>query len=172
MFTPCPQKKVCQDESAISVRNNSFVNLPSFLWLWRIAAWSMGLAVTGYMLLALTGGWMWVKRSTQQQPCPPGWLRALHLTLGFILASLVLLLLGIGIVGTLGHFGSLGHSMHLPVGLAVVGLTLMSAWSAVQISPAKLWARTLHLTINLFLGVALTLAGITGWDVVQKYLPG
>ncbi len=130
----------------------------------------MGLAVIGYLLLALTGGWMWVKRFTAQHP-RPGWLRVLHLTLGFILASLVLLLLGIGIVGTLGHFGRLGHSIHLPVGLAVVGLTLLSAWSAVQISPAKPWARTLHLTMNLCLGVALTLAGLTGWDVVQKYLP-
>jgi len=29
------------------------VNLPSFLWLWRIAAWSMGLTLVGYGLLAL-----------------------------------------------------------------------------------------------------------------------
>lgn len=87
------------------------------------------------------------------------------------MALLVLLLLAIGIVGTLGQFGSLGHSAHLPMGLAVVGLTLVSAWSAVQISPANPWARSLHVGCNIALCLALAVAGITGWEVVQKYLP-
>ena len=83
----------------------------------------------------------------------------------------VLLLLGIGIVGTLGHFGSLGHSPHLPVGLSVVALTLASAWSATQINhPQRPWARSLHITINVLLAIALIFVSWTGWTVVQKYL--
>ncbi|NEQ88363.1 MAG: DUF4079 domain-containing protein, partial [Moorea sp. SIO2I5] len=31
------------------------MNLPSFLWLWKIAAWSMGLSLCAYVLLAITG---------------------------------------------------------------------------------------------------------------------
>ncbi|MEO0854444.1 MAG: folate/biopterin family MFS transporter, partial [Cyanobacteria bacterium J06648_11] len=36
------------------------------LWLWRIAAWSMGLAIAGYLLLALTGGTILMKRRSRQ----------------------------------------------------------------------------------------------------------
>lgn len=85
--------------------------------------------------------------------------------------GLVLLLLGIGIVGTLGHFGSLGHSAHLPAGLAVVDLVFLSAWSAVQISPERPWARWVHIGTNFVLCLALIAVSITGWIVVQKYLP-
>lgn len=31
------------------------MNLPSFLWLWKIAAWSMGLAITSYFILGISG---------------------------------------------------------------------------------------------------------------------
>lgn len=99
-------------------------------------------------------------------------LRRLHFALGVGLVLTVLLLLSIGIVGTLGHFGSLGHSAHLPAGLTVVALTMASAWSATQINhPQKPWARSLHLTLNGLLMVALGLVSWSGWLVVQKYLP-
>jgi hypothetical protein len=101
----------------------------------------------------------------------PLWLRPFHYTIGGGLVVLVLLLLGIGIVGTLGYYGSLGHSTHLPAGLSVVGLVLLSAWSATQISPKRSWARSLHIGTNLVLLVGFTLVSLTGWSVVQKYLP-
>lgn len=85
---------------------------------------------------------------------------------------LVLLLLAIGIVGTLGHYGSLGHSWHLAAGFTVVNLALLSAWSAVQISPERPWARPFHISINAVLLVAFLLVSVSGWSVVQKYLPG
>jgi len=84
--------------------------------------------------------------------------------------GLVLLLLGIGIVGTLGEFGSLGQSSHLPVGLAVVALTLLSGWSSTQIGTIS-WARSLHVGTNLVLLFGFIFVTLTGWSVVQKYLP-
>lgn len=106
----------------------------------------------------------------QQQP-RLHWLRSLHLMTGGTMVLLVLLLLAIGLIGTVGHYGTLGHSVHLPVGLLVVGLTLLSAWSALQISPERPWARSLHLCTNLVLLVGFVLVSLTGWSVVQKYLP-
>jgi hypothetical protein len=145
------------------------VNLPSFLWLWRIAAWSMGLTLTGYGLLAVTGG---VLHFTRSKPIErSAWLRPLHIALGTILVILVLVLLSIGIVGTLGEYGSLGHSLHLLFGLTVVALVLTSAWSASRIASERPWARRLHLTLNGVLGLALVAVGLSGWQVVQKYLP-
>ncbi len=143
------------------------MHLPSFLWLWKIAAWSMGLSLVAYGALAVTGLWMRTRRSQGLHPA----LRDSHLWLGNLLVGLTLLLLAVGVVGTLGHFGSLGHSPHLPAGLGVTGLVLLSAWSARQISPRRPWARRLHLGSNgaLFLGLLVVLA--TGWQVVQKYLP-
>ena len=128
----------------------------------------MGLSLSAYGLLALSGGRLFYTRNKEIDR--PSWLRPLHFTIGGILVFLVLLLLSIGIVGTLGEFGELGHSVHLPAGLTVVALTLASAWSATQISPEKPWARKTHLTINgiLFLGFVIVTA--TGWSVVQKYL--
>jgi hypothetical protein len=146
-----------------------FVNLPDFIWLWKIAAWSMGLSIAAYLLLALSGIWMFYTRTSHRQR--PGWLRSLHYNVGSIMVGLVLLLLTIGIVGTLGHYGTLGHSLHLPVGLAVVGLVLLSAGSALLISPQYSWARTFHVATNIFLFVGFVLVSLTGWDVVQKYLP-
>lgn len=145
------------------------MNLPSFLWLWRIAAWSMGISLTVYSVLALTGGWMvWSRQSRQPRP---RWLRFLHLGLGTVLVLLVMLLLSVGIIGTLGHYGTLGHSFHLVAGIGVVGLVLLSAWSASQIGSGRPWARSLHVGTNglLFLGFAWV--SWTGWQVVQKYLP-
>ena len=128
----------------------------------------MGLALTGYGLLAVTGGY-WAYR--RRQPDPPAWLRILHLALGITLVILVLVLLSVGVVGTLGEYGRLGHSVHLPLGLAVVGLVLASAWSASRISVERPWARKLHLALNGGLALALAGVGLSGWQVVQKYLP-
>ncbi|MBI4783060.1 MAG: DUF4079 domain-containing protein [Oscillatoriophycideae cyanobacterium NC_groundwater_1537_Pr4_S-0.65um_50_18] len=145
------------------------MNLPSFLWLWRIAAWSMGLSLTAYVLLMATGGWMSFTR-LQGQPRPK-WLRPLHYGIGGTMVGLVLLLLAVGLVGTIGYYGNLGHSAHLPAGLTVVGLTIASAWSASQISPKRPWARPLHIGINVALFIGFSLVSLTGWLVVQKYLP-
>jgi hypothetical protein len=145
------------------------LNLPSFLWLWRIAAWSMGFTLVAYVGLAVTGGWRLRLRLTRQ--LVPGWLTQLHILMGGLMVSLVLLLLVIGIVGTIGHFGSLGHSSHLAAGLVVVNLVGLSAWSALQTSRQRLWARPLHVGTNLLLLVALAWVSLTGWEVVQKYLP-
>ncbi len=144
------------------------MDLPSFLWLWRIAAWSMGLSITCFGLLALTGGGLWSGRVHENRPT---WLRSLHYILGGTLVLLVLVLLSIGIVGTLGEYGRLGHSWHLPAGLSVVALVITSAWSATQIHPQRPWARPLHLGLNGTLFLALAWVSYTGWSVVQKYLP-
>ncbi|MGC1308791.1 MAG: DUF4079 domain-containing protein [Phormidesmis sp.] len=162
------------------------MDLPSFIWLWRIAAWSMGLSLMIYSFLAISGGTLLYLRkqadgkqadhcqtagpSDRQNLHRPQWLRPMHYTLGGILVFLVLLLLSIGVVGTLGEFGQLGHSMHLPAGLTVVALTLASAWSATQISPQRPWARKVHLTLNGILLFAFVTVTATGWVVVQKYL--
>ena len=74
-------------------------------------------------------------------------------------------------MGTLGEYGSLGHSIHLPAGLVVVMLVGLSAWSGSRIGPHRLWARPLHWSINACLGVAFAAVTWTGWQVVQKYLP-
>ena len=87
------------------------------------------------------------------------------------MVGLVLLLLAVGIVGTLGHFGTLGHSSHLLAGLTVVGLVLISAGSATQISAKQRWARSLHIGTNITLFVGFLWVSLTGWSVVQKYLP-
>ncbi|KAM3092286.1 DUF4079 domain-containing protein [Phormidesmis sp. 146-35] len=141
------------------------MDLPSFIWLWKIAAWSMGFTIVAYLIQAVTGVALFATR--QQRP---DWLRPFHFVTGGIMAGLVLLLLAIGIVGTLGHYGSLGHSSHLPVGIAVVELVFVSAWSAVQISPDRPWAKPLHIGVNALLCVAFVLVSLTGWEVVQKYL--
>lgn len=147
------------------------LNLPSFLWLWRIAAWSMGLSLSAYLLLAATGSWLFVSHRQPENSSRSGWLRPLHLITGGALVGLVLLLLAVGLVGTLGYYGSLGHSPHLLTGLTVVGLTLLSGWSAIRISPQRPWARSLHLGTNLLLLLGLAAVSWTGWAVVQKYLP-
>ncbi|MEL6488639.1 MAG: DUF4079 domain-containing protein [Cyanobacteria bacterium J06634_6] len=144
------------------------MDLPSFIWLWRIAAWSMGLSLTAYGLLAVSGGTLYFSRSHGRTR--PPWLRPVHFSLGGIMVGLVLLLLSIGIIGTLGEYGNLGHSVHLPAGIIVVSLTLASAWSATRISPARPWARKLHLSLNGVLFLSFVTVTATGWSVVQKYL--
>lgn len=148
----------------------------------------MGLSISAYLLLAVTGGWLFVSHRQQggqlesqlknqlenQLATPanrPGWLRPLHLFTGGVIVLLVLLLLAVGLVGTFGYYGSLGHSPHLIAGLTVVSLTLLSAWAALRISPERPWARPLHLGVNLALLIGLTAVSWTGWTVVQKYLP-
>lgn len=128
----------------------------------------MGLSLLSYGLLAATGLWMFYGRRSQR--LRPDWLRPLHWSLGIGLVSLVLLLLTVGIVGTLGHYGTLGHSWHLAAGLGVVSLVLLSAGSATQILRSP-WARPLHISTNVILAIGLILVTLTGWEVVQKYLP-
>lgn len=111
------------------------------------------------------------RAANQPNPISLGGVRSLHYVLGWILVALVLLLLGIGIVGTLGHYGSLGHSPHLIAGLMVVTLVFLSAWSADQISAERAWAKRLHVSINGLLLIGLSWVSWTGWTVVQKYLP-
>jgi len=101
----------------------------------------------------------------------PKWLRPVHYGLGGVFVTLLLVLLSIGIVGTLGHFGTLGHSVHLPLGLGVVTLGIISAWSATRISAQRPWARSVHLGVNILLCFSLMAVGLSGWVVVQKYLP-
>lgn len=129
----------------------------------------MGLSLFAYSLLSISGTWMLLSRHNHQPR--PGWVRPVHFSIGAIMVILVLLLLAIGLVGTLGHYGSLGHSSHLIAGLVTVGLTLLSGWSATQISPQRPWARSLHLGTNLVLLIGFIFVSWTGWTVVQKYLP-
>jgi len=129
----------------------------------------MGLALVAYLLLAATGIWIFQARRAQNDR--PAWLGSIHYLIGGSLVLLVLLLLAIGIVGTLGHFGTLGHSSHLTAGLAVVALVLFSAGSATQISVKHPWVRTLHVGTNFVLFAGLLWVSLTGWNVVQKYLP-
>ncbi|WP_414527406.1 DUF4079 domain-containing protein [Nodularia chucula] len=151
------------------------MNLPDFIWLWKIAAWSMGLSLFAYLLLAVTGVWMFRERTgTSSFPWFMGGrrnVRSLHYIIGITMVSLVLLLLAVGIVGTLGHFGSLGHSSHLMAGLIVVGLVSLSAVSAIQINTGSSWARPAHIGVNIILFGGFTWVSLTGWLVVQKYLP-
>ncbi len=128
----------------------------------------MGFSLVAYLLLAISGGWLFARR-TRQQP-RPRWLRPLHYGTGIALVTLVLLLLAIGLVGTLGHYGSLGHSSHLVAGLTVVALVLGSAGSARQIG-RRPWARSLHVATNGLLFAGFLAVTATGWTVVQKYLP-
>lgn len=144
------------------------MDLPSFLWLWKIAAWSMGVALSAYGCLALTG--LGIAHARQAQSPYRAW-RRIHIVLGLTLVTLVLGLLVIGIVGTLGHYGSLGHSFHGLAGGTVVGITLLSAGTALQIRAGQPWARSVHLALNGLLGVAFLGVLWTGWTVVQKYLP-
>ena len=145
------------------------MQLPSLLWLWRIAAWSMGFSLFAYLLLAASGSWLFLSRRNSQPR--PNWLRPAHYIVGGTMVTLVVLLMVIGLVGTVGYYGNLGHSAHLPAGLLVVGLTLLSAWSSTQISPKRPWARSLHVGTNLALFLGFATVTLTGWTIVQKYLP-
>jgi hypothetical protein len=145
------------------------VNLPSFLWLWKIAAWSMGLSLFAYLLLAVTGMTIFSRRHSSRPR--PSWLQQAHYITGWVMVGLVLLLLAIGLVGTLGHYGSLGHSGHLIAGLSAVFLVLLSAGASTQISPNQPWARAVHVGTNIALFVGFAWVSFSGWQVVQKYLP-
>ncbi len=157
------------------------MNLPSFLWLWKIAAWSMGLSLVAYAILAFTGIWMLRTKTRDGNHVTfidwmwrigsPRNLSNFHYFMGWCLVSLVLLLLLIGIIGTLGHFGSLGQSSHLFAGLTVVILVLISAGTAILIRTGYDWARRIHVATNIVILFALAWVSFTGWSVVQKYLP-
>lgn len=129
----------------------------------------MGLSIFAYLLLGLSGISMFSLR--QSGRIQPSWVRLTHYLIGWVMVGLVLLLLAIGIVGTLGHFGSLGHSGHLIAGWSVVALVLLSAGSSTQISPRRPWARAVHVGTNITLFVGFIWVSLSGWEVVQKYLP-
>lgn len=129
----------------------------------------MGLAIAAYLLLAISGGWMNYTRTTKT--LRPSWLRFSHYVTGIVMVGLVVLLLIIGLVGTQGHYGSLIHSSHFGAGLLVVGLVSLSAWSSTKISFQRPWARSLHISTNVILFAGFVFVSLTGWDVVQKYLP-
>jgi hypothetical protein len=59
----------------------------------------------------------------------------------------------------------------LVAGLLVVALVAISAWSAVQINARSAWARSLHVGTNIVLFAGFVFVSLTGWSVVQKYLP-
>lgn len=145
------------------------MNLPSFVWLWKIAAWSMGLSLLAYAMLAISGITMFSKRTSRHPQ--PTWLRTVHYVTGWVMVGLVVLLLAIGLVGTLGHYGNLGHSAHIIAGWSVVVLVLLSAVSATQINPQREWARAVHVGTNIVLFVGFAWVSLSGWEVVQKYLP-
>jgi Protein of unknown function (DUF4079) len=151
------------------------LNLPSFIWLWKIAAWSMGLSILAYVCLAASGIFMYLRRQypsyNRDFTYKTVVLRLFHYAIGGCMVFLVLLLLAVGIVGTLGHFGSLGHSSHLIAGLITVVLVLTSAFASTQINRDRAWARYLHVGINIILFFGFAWVSLTGWDVVQKYLP-
>ncbi|MEO1430433.1 MAG: DUF4079 domain-containing protein [Cyanobacteria bacterium J06632_19] len=153
------------------------MDLPSFIWLWKIAAWSMGLSLLAYFLLAVTGIWMFRTRASGNPniaallPGGYGGLRILHYVMGITMVALVILLLAIGIVGTLGEYGSLGHSQHLGAGLITVVLVLVSAASAILIRTGWVWARRIHVSTNIALFLVFVWVSLSGWSVVQKYLP-
>lgn len=129
----------------------------------------MGLSLFAYVLLAISGIWMLNCRLSERSK--PASLRPFHYITGAIMVCSVLLLLAIGLVGTIGHYGSLGHSLHLIAGLSVVGLVMISAFSATQISSQGSLARSLHVGTNIILLAGLIAVTFTGWSVVQKYLP-
>lgn len=145
------------------------MNLPSFLWLWRIAAWSMGFSIFAYCLLAISGSLLFEIREDKKPR--PSWLRPTHYTIGIVMVILVLVLLAIGLIGTIGEYGSLGHSPHLIAGLLVVTMVLISAYSSTQIHPTRPWARSLHVRTNIALFFGFLFVGLSGLSVVQKYLP-
>ncbi len=128
----------------------------------------MGGAILAYSLLLFSGSWLFYSRASKIGR--PLWLGTVHWWLGVVIVFLVLLLLAIGVVGTVGYYGSLGHSNHLWAGIFVVGLVLLSAWSAMQIEAGASWARSLHISSNLVLFIGLVWVSLTGWEVVQKYL--
>ena len=128
----------------------------------------MGLAIAAYGILLLSGATILYSRINHSRR--PSWLRPFHYTMGAIIILLVFLLLAIGLIGTIGYYGSLGQSPHLVAGILVVFLVMLSGWSATQISPQKSWARSLHLSVNLLLLGGFIFVSLTGWEVVQKYL--
>lgn len=129
----------------------------------------MGLSLSAYLCLLASGSWLLSSRL--EKATRPSWLRSLHIAFGIVIVILVAILLSIGIVGTLGEYGTLGHSLHLPTGLIVVALVGLSAWSGSRIHPTRTWARPLHWSANGSLAIAFTVVTWTGWQVVQKYLP-
>ncbi|CDN12502.1 FIG00872835: hypothetical protein [Richelia intracellularis] len=141
----------------------------------------MGLSLVAYAILALTGIWMLRSKSRDgDNNAFLNWmwrignwdnLLKFHYFIGWCMVSLVMLLLFIGIIGTLGHFGTLGQSSHLFAGITVVVLVLVSAGSTLLIRSGYDWARRIHIGLNIVIFFAFAWVSLTGWSVVQKYLP-
>jgi Protein of unknown function (DUF4079) len=129
----------------------------------------MGLSLLAYLMLAISGITMFSLRTSRNHQ--PMWLSKAHDIIGWAMVGLVLLLLAIGLVGTLGHYGNLGHSGHLIAGWFVVALVLVSAVSATQIKLNRDWVRAIHVGTNIVLSLGFAWVSLTGWEVVQKYLP-
>jgi hypothetical protein len=129
----------------------------------------MGLSIFAYTLLIISGIWLSVSR--RQKKPRPLILRPFHYLTGLTMVGLILLLLSVGIIGTFGHYGNLGHSPHLIAGLLVVILSIISAISGLKIQASRPWLRSLHLTTNFLLLWGFIFVSLSGWDVVQKYLP-
>ncbi len=129
----------------------------------------MGLSMSAYVILSISGIMLWKSRTDKK--ARPKWLRPFHWMMGSIMVTLVLILLSIGLIGTIGEYGSLGHSIHLPAGLIVVTLVCLSAWSSTQINSSNPWARKLHVRLNIGLFFAFCFVGLSGLSVVQQYLP-
>ena len=78
------------------------MDLPSFTWLWRIAAWSMGISITLYFSLAIVGIFYRMQR-LRRKLYYWRWLRYLHYGLGVLFVFFVYC----GDFGSLWQFGSL-----------------------------------------------------------------
>jgi Protein of unknown function (DUF4079) len=138
------------------------------LWLWKIAAWSMGLSMLTITLLGVSGYRLWQSRN-RGKPAK-AWLYQAHPVLGKILVFLTLLLWSVGFYGTVQDHGHLRFSAHFWAGSVMVILVCTSAWTAFQI-PRYSWARPLHLGLNGLIVCLLFWVLATGWVVVQPHLP-
>jgi Protein of unknown function (DUF4079) len=138
------------------------------LWLWKTAAWSMGLSTLTITLLGISGYRLWQSRH-RGKPAK-SWLYKTHPALGKVLVFLTLLLWSVGFYGTVQDHGHLRFSAHFWAGSTMVLLVCTSAWAAFQI-PRRSWARSLHLGLNSLMVCLLFWVLATGWVVVQPHLP-
>ncbi|KAI9129335.1 DUF4079 domain-containing protein [Acaryochloris sp. CCMEE 5410] len=143
---------------------------PPFLFA-SITAFSMTLAVCLYLGLCILGFFL-RKYRLKHGHAAWGWLRYLHYGLGITFVLNILELMTFGIIGANIYDGTEGHSPHLPAGLFIAGLAIISAWSASRVHPKRPWARPLHVSLNGLVFVALILVSWTGWSVLQEnYIP-
>lgn len=131
----------------------------------------MGLTLFLFLCLALSGGFgRWQRLGGKGCQQIAGRWRSLHIGLGGLLVTTVLLLLAIGLVGSWGEHHSWGHSSHLWAGCSVVVLVIFSAIAGLRSRGGDRW-RVWHLGANGCLLLALLWVLLSGWQVVQPYLP-